>query len=794
MRNVLLKRTQRILLPAVVALFVTATFSVLFAAAPVHALTTTPQRINFQGRLTDTSGNVVANGLYNMKFALYDTASAGNLKWSETRETTNRVQVTNGLFTVRLGDVSAFTDPTIFSAGSLYFEITLANPATATCSTASCQTWEGPMGRSQLATSAYAFNSDLLDGLDSTAFATASGSASYIQNQSSAQQATSNFWISGTGLADTALRAPLFDTTAATAMSIGTTSANAINIGSTTLSGTLAIGRSTITNTISIGIAAGNAATQTINIGTSGTAGSTTNVTIGSTIAGTVNIQGNVRLSKLTANGFVKTSGSNGALSVASTIALGSEVSGTLGIANGGTGVTGTPTNGQLLIGNGTGYALAALTGTGIAITNGAGSISLATSYGSVANTAVQGSITLTCPSGSGNVSGTGNAITLGSGGTCTSLNTVMNPNFTTSVTTPTLYATTLDTASAVAMNMGGTNASSINIGKSGSNITTTITGTAIIKPSTGNDSATAFQLQNASGAALFIADSTSSRLYIGPTAGNTTGVVLVLGNKTNTGDPTGVEGAMYYNSFAQAFRCYENGGWRNCVSSSYEVLDIKDEFMTGNLEAYENTWDYAGELGWSCREDTSPTPKRACEVMTDNEHADHPGVIMVTPATNSSGWGAAMALRPISPSKFDRLTFIVRMHSSAATTQNGKLRIGLLEDPYHGNDIVPSGAYFEYDYSKNATNWRTITKNTSTESPNDTNVPVVANTWYRLEIVKNASGNYEFYIDGTLKQTHTTNLPTAFQLPQVNIVNRVAAYTGVYVDYFSMRTKSLTR
>ena len=88
-------------------------------AMPTFALTTAPQKINFQGRLSDAGGNVVANGLYNMKFALYSAASGGTLKWSETRETTNRVQVTGGLFNVKLGDVAAFTDPTIFSGGAL---------------------------------------------------------------------------------------------------------------------------------------------------------------------------------------------------------------------------------------------------------------------------------------------------------------------------------------------------------------------------------------------------------------------------------------------------------------------------------------------------------------------------------------------------------------------------------------------------------------------------------------------------------------------------------------------------
>lgn len=58
---------------------------------------------------------------------------------------------------------------------------------------------------------------------------------------------------------------------------------------------------------------------------------------------------------------------------------LNSEVSGLLGIANGGTGVSTTPTNGQLLIGNGTGYSLGTLSnidGT-VLITNGAGSIDI---------------------------------------------------------------------------------------------------------------------------------------------------------------------------------------------------------------------------------------------------------------------------------------------------------------------------------------------------------------------------------------------------------------------------------
>ena len=63
-------------------------------------------------------------------------------------------------------------------------------------------------------------------------------------------------------------------------------------------------------------------------------------------------------------------------------------VSGTVGVNQGGTGLTTTPTNGQLLIGNGTGYTLATITaGTGITVTNGSGSISLAATNDLVART-----------------------------------------------------------------------------------------------------------------------------------------------------------------------------------------------------------------------------------------------------------------------------------------------------------------------------------------------------------------------------------------------------------------------
>ncbi|MEI6305155.1 MAG: hypothetical protein WCP09_04055, partial [Candidatus Taylorbacteria bacterium] len=62
------------------------------------------REINYQGKLFTSAGTPVADGTYNVRFALYNSVSGGIQAWSETTTAT----VSNGLFSVMLGSTSPF--------------------------------------------------------------------------------------------------------------------------------------------------------------------------------------------------------------------------------------------------------------------------------------------------------------------------------------------------------------------------------------------------------------------------------------------------------------------------------------------------------------------------------------------------------------------------------------------------------------------------------------------------------------------------------------------------------------
>lgn len=168
------------------ALVLACLFAGLFALTldtPSQAATTLPTKMNFQGRIANSAGNIVANGTYNMRFRIWTAASGGTQQWSEDRlvSAAQGVTVTNGQFSVQLGSITPL-NASVFASNSLYFEVELPTPASATTSS---PVWtEGAMTpRNQLATSAYAYNAETLDGIDADAFAQLGAASTFTAAQ-----------------------------------------------------------------------------------------------------------------------------------------------------------------------------------------------------------------------------------------------------------------------------------------------------------------------------------------------------------------------------------------------------------------------------------------------------------------------------------------------------------------------------------------------------------------------------------------------------------------------------------
>jgi hypothetical protein len=148
------------------------------------------------------------------------------------------------------------------------------------------------------------------------------------------------------------------------------------------------------------------------------------------------------------------------------------------------------------------------------------------------------------------------------------------------------------------AISLGATDANGVNLLASNKVVAKfSASGAATLQNSI--DSTAAFQIQNAAGTSLFTADTTNSVIYIGNPTPDAVGTLLVLDSKNTSGDPTGINGAMYYNSASQRFRCYQDSTWQNCIntvqivskssnqsvaSTSYgDVTDLSFPVVAGN-------------------------------------------------------------------------------------------------------------------------------------------------------------------------------------------------------------------
>jgi fibronectin-binding autotransporter adhesin len=275
------------------------------------------------------------------------------------------------------------------------------------------------------------------------------------------------------------------------------------------------------------------------------------------------------------------------------------------------------------------------------------------------------------------------------------------------------------------------------------------ITGNSTIKPT--SDGTTAFQLQNAAGTNLFTTDTTNERVYIGPIAGDTVGALLVLGNKTNAGDPTGVSGATYYNQNINKFRCYETY-WHDCSPEPRTTYKyVNDLFTINNDSITAFNVSGAGAI-------QSGTAVGAV--------VGHPGIVQFQTGTSGVGavqLGAADNGKSVLLGNGDswRSETVYRIPVLSTVSQRFTVRAGF--DNSASSDVDPTdGCIFKYSDNLNSGKFQGMCDSSSVATTCDTTVAAVANTWYRLTVVPNSAGtSVDFQVNGVSKCQVTTNIPT---------------------------------
>ncbi|MCW1908480.1 MAG: hypothetical protein KIH63_004025 [Candidatus Saccharibacteria bacterium] len=174
---------------------------VFTALRPSPANAVINRQINFQGKIVLSSNSTnITNATYNMQFKIYsggDGVPGGGdetLLWTEDRlrNASQGVTITDGIFQVNLGAVTTLPGSVDFNNNTLWLSINLGNTNASCTPFASCS-GDGEMNPMVRFTAApYAFNSDMLDGLDSTAFSQLSGNNTWSGTNTFNSQSTFN--------------------------------------------------------------------------------------------------------------------------------------------------------------------------------------------------------------------------------------------------------------------------------------------------------------------------------------------------------------------------------------------------------------------------------------------------------------------------------------------------------------------------------------------------------------------------------------------------------------------------
>lgn len=304
------------------------------------------ETINFQGRLFNSQGAIVADGYYNVEFKIYQDGTGtvagnptGTLEWTESHlnASSNGVLVKNGYMSVELGSVTAFGTSVDWNQDTLWLSANIGDTNASCTPFSSCNPDGEMLPMKRLSSTPYSLNSGRLGGLASSSFVQISQGV-----QDDAANSTSSIFLNKTGTGGnfvqfqaagvdaltianngdiafggnddhtiTVAAAPASTTGRNLSLSAGTGGSGTgsaggdivfqggtgggtngaggsvyLNGGNSTGSaaaGDILIGNNDAANTIQIGSTSLSSGTQTISIGAGNTAGGSTDVIIGNT-------------------------------------------------------------------------------------------------------------------------------------------------------------------------------------------------------------------------------------------------------------------------------------------------------------------------------------------------------------------------------------------------------------------------------------------------------------------------------------------------------------------------------
>lgn len=146
-------------------------------------------------------------------------------------------------------------------------------------------------------------------------------------------------------------------------------------------------------------------------------------------------------------------------------------------------------------------------------------------------------------------------------------------------------------------------------------------------------------------------------------------------------------------------------------------------------------------------------------------------GLFTIATGTSASGGGALGGNIGYVFSGWSRLSFAANFRIITLADGTNSYRIFIGFNSSYDSTTAPTTRSAGLFYDNNNPNWQAYTYNSSVGTITNTGVAAVADGSYNTFLTRvNGSTNVEFFINGSLVATHTTNLPSTNVCPQIQI------------------------